>query len=222
MFRSVLPRLPVCLSLWLVVTFPVEARIGEPRSALESRLIRQSGRGLEISDNDLEAFYLGRSPVFGPVSALEEEKVELVLYYKTNDDVSPSSAHLWKRDKNGRRSSNPKPKPDGWMLHVAYLNGVSVLEFYQRSKPLTEFETRGLLAANQGETGWVEGKPPADDESVLVPAVFPVNHYRKDFAVYGNLSDDSVLLFDPRLDALIHKKQTETAAEKAPASLDGF
>ncbi|MFP4351949.1 MAG: hypothetical protein ACLFRP_01650 [Puniceicoccaceae bacterium] len=219
---SILPRLCGCFSLCLAAALPLDARIGESRSDVESRLIRESGRGLEISDGDLEAFYLARSPVSGPVSALEGENVQTVLYYKTNDDLRPSSADLWQRDKNGRRSSNPDPKPDGWILEVVYLNGVSVLELYQRSKPLTDFEIKGLLAANQGRAEWVEGAPPEEDEEVLAPQVFPVNHYRRDLGVYANVSGNSVLLYDPRLDALIDEKQTESAAEKAPASLDGF
>ena len=222
MLRSALPRFSAFLCLSLFAAFPLEARIGESRSELESRLIRQSGRGLEVSDGDLESFHLGRSPAAGPVSALEGEKVDFVLYYKINDEVIPTSARLWRKDRNGRRTSNPEPKPDGWMLHVVYLNGVSVLEYYQRSKSLTSVEREGLLARNQGNSGWARGKPPSDDDGVLVPKVFPVNHYRKDFAVYGNLRGDNVLFFDPRLDALVHEKQIEAAEEEAPASLDGF
>jgi len=222
MLYPFLIRFSACSALFLSFALSLDARIGESRSGLESRLVRESGRGLEVSDGDLSAYYLGRSPVAGMTSVLGGLGLDFVVYYKTNDGTIPTSARLWRKDRSGRRSDNPEPTPDGWLLSVLYLNGVSVMEHYQRSKPLTVVETEGLLARNQGKSEWVVGTPPSDDKKAVVPEIFPVNHYRKDFGIYANVRGDTALFFDPRLDILIREKQLEAAEKEAPVSLDGF
>ncbi len=201
---------------------PLHARLGESRSELERRLLQGSDRAMEVTDGSLEEFYQSRAPVRESLRILEENGLEYTVYYKSGDDVGAASSDLWLRDRSGRRSDRPDPKPDGWLLHVAYLNGVSVLEYYSRSEPLTEIESAGILLRNVGESRWVKGKVPTDDENVIVPRVFPANHYREDFAIYADIQDDSVLLFDPRLDVRVFELNLEKAKEEAPQSLEGF
>ena len=108
------------------------------------------------------------------------------------------------------------------MLHVVYLNGISVLELYQRSESLTDLEMEGILLRNAGDSRWVKGKVPEGNDSVIEPTVFSANHYREDFGVYANVENEAVLLFDPRLDAKIAKLRAEKAEREAPSSLEGF
>jgi hypothetical protein len=176
---------------------------------------------LEITDNDLENFHHRRSPVFNKLRILEDEGIEYVIYFKRSEDAPSSSVHLWKEDKNGRRSNQPEPSPDGWLLHVAYLNDVSVLEYYWRSRSLTNIESEGILSRNAGDSRWVKGRLPNDD-AVIQPVVFPADHYREDLAIYAKLGGDTIILFDPRLDARINLMNTEKAQEEAPESLEGF
>lgn len=208
----------------LSLVFPPEAfaRIGESREELERRLIRESDRGLEVDDNDLEEFHRSRSPFFERLSVLEEDDWDYVVYHKINEDVIPSSQRLWKEDHRGRRSDQPEPRPEGWLLHVAYLNGVSVLEYYIRSKPLTPPETEGILSRNADGSEWKTGRPPKDRTDAVRPRIFPVNHYRADFGVYAAVGSDTILLYDPRLDRRVHETEMEVALEEAPVSLDGF
>jgi len=215
-------RLFSFLLLCLVASSETSARIGESDDQLERRLLRGSDKGLEITDNDLESFYRTRSPVFMDLRILAEEGLQYKIYYKSADDLVASSNRLWQEDNKGRRSDRPVPKPEGWLLHVAYLNGVSVLELYQRSEELTDVEIEGLLLRNAGETRWVKGSPPAGKEEVILPEVFSANHHRADFGVYADVRRDSVLMFDPRLDSRIHEMELERAEEEGPESLEGF
>ncbi|MBC2601927.1 hypothetical protein [Puniceicoccus vermicola] len=185
--------------------------------------MRESDRGLEVTDNDLEEFYRSRFPVFEKVQILDEEEgIDYVIYYKVSGDLVPSSNRLWKEDSKGRRSDRPEQNPPGWMLHVVYYNGTSVLELYNRSKSLTELEKDGILLRNAEGKRWVKGRIPTDDDSVIAPEVFPANHYREDMGVYANVEGDSVLIYDPRLDQRINELNLERAKEEAPDSLDGF
>jgi len=183
--------------------------------------MRKSDRGLEINDDELQQFHRNRAPVSGWVGVIAEE-LEYKLYFKTNGDISPSTHWLYNRNANGKRGDKPIPSPDGWVLHVLFLNGVSVLEYYSRSQSLTEVETTGILAFNAGSSNWERGKPPGDDDSVIQPQVLPVNHYRKDLNIYAFISGNSILLYDPRLDERVHQEMVFKAQVDGPASLDGF
>ncbi|MEM0967563.1 MAG: hypothetical protein AAGJ81_15550 [Verrucomicrobiota bacterium] len=218
-YSSIFIRAFFALSL-LLPSF-AEARIGESRSQLERRLLRESGKGLLVKDDDLEDFHRERFDAYGAVLALEDENWEHVLYFKINETVIPSSARLWIKNDAGRRSEKPNPRPDGWLLHVIYLNGVSVLETYVRSSALTEIETNGILEINSGGSQWMKGAPPEED-GVIQPTVFPANIYTKDFGVYGEMKGNEILLYDPRLDEMIHAARLEKAEEEAPMSLHGF
>jgi hypothetical protein len=224
MSKQIRPTQPLILFLLLLAlgSTTLSARIGESRRDLEERLLRESDRGLEVTDDDLEAFHRSRSPVFAPLRVLEGEDIQYIIYYKSSDDLIPSSLRLWREDNRGKRSDRPEDKPEGWMLHTVYLNGISVLEFYSRSKPLTELESEGILLRNTGNSRWVKGRVPQNNESAIQPKTFPVNHYREDFGIYANVTGDSVLLFDPRLDQMIESHRLEKAKEEAPDSLEGF
>ncbi len=218
---SSIPDLRVLLLLFLFAAPFVEARVGESREDLERRLLRESGRGLEVTDDDLEEFHRGRSPYFEDIQIVDG--VEYVIYFKINEDYKPSSSKLWMTVKKGRdEEDKPIERPEGWLLQVAYLNGTSVFERYLRSKPLTEVETNGILSVNAGSSEWVAASPPEGDESVIQPEVFPANHHRKDLGVYANVKEDEILVFDPRLDKRIAQLKLERAKAEAPVSLDGF
>tara|TARA_R100000027_G_scaffold67340_1_gene65647 strand:- start:8501 stop:9040 length:540 start_codon:yes stop_codon:yes gene_type:complete len=177
-----------------------------------------------VTDNDLEEHYRSRSQVSKQIETLENEGVEVdyIIYYKVSEDMVPSSNRLWMDDSKGRRSDRPVSKPEGWLLHVIYFKDISVLEYYSRSQSMTEVESDGILIRNVGESRWVKGKPPSDDDTIIQAHVFPVSFYREDLAIYANVKSDSILLFDPRLDERIHRLQTEKAEREAPESLDGF
>lgn len=187
-------------------------------------MLRKSDRAIEVTDNDLEEHYRGRGPILAKVRVLQDEGVEIeyVVYYKVSEDSVPSTGKLWMEDNKGRRLDRPVNKPDGWLLHVIYYRGVSVLEYYSRSKNMTSVESEGILLLNAGESHWVKGKPPKDDDNVIEAKVFSVDHYRDDLQVYANVQGDSILLFDPRLDQRIDKLANEKAEREAPESLEGF
>lgn len=213
------PQLLFLFGPLLLVVSPLSARVGESQSDLESRL-DESGRGLHITDGDLIDYHRNRSPI-GPYAELIPE-TEYEVYYKINTTVIPTSRNLWHADAKGKRSGKPIDRPEGWLLHVLYLNGVSVFEYYQRSQGLTSVEKNGILSINKGESEWEQGRVPKDNEDAIQPQIFRHNHYRADFSIYANVSRDSILLFDPRLDQMIKERELDKAMELAPDSLDGF
>lgn len=212
-----LPWRMIALFVAFLIGVPLFARVGERRGQLEDRL-KESGRALVVNDGDLLEYHAAHSPVGAYLELIPE--VEYALYYKVTTDFIPTSKNLW--EEAGQRSGRPVRKPEGWLFHVVYLNGVSVLELYQRSRKLSVVERNGILSLNQGQSKWESGRVPEKEEAALKPQILRQNHYLADFSVYGLIGGDSILLFDPRLDQMIHERQLAMDKELAPVSLDGF
>ena len=71
------------------------------------------------------------------------KSTDLRIYYKTSDGRQPKASEMQVRG-----------MLEGWDLHVIYLDGVSVMEIYRRSKTITEFEFIYLLNFQAGGSYW--------------------------------------------------------------------
>lgn len=202
----------------LMSSLLLDARVGESRSQLESRLLRSSGKGLEIRGDELIQFYRQQSPVYGWIEPIKDD-VDLVIYFKINEDVIPTSGRLW--ETTGNRGRRPIRRPEGWLVYVVYYRGQSVLEYYLRSQALSPYEERGLLSLHGKFDDWKRGRLP-DSEEFRQMSVLPVNRYLPDGSIYASVGNDHVVLYNPRLDELIAERRSELQRKEAPVSLQGF
>ena len=65
------------------------------------------------------------------------KSTDLRIYYKTSDGRQPKASEMQVRG-----------MLEGWDLHVIYLDGVSVMEIYRRSKTITEFNLSTYLISS--------------------------------------------------------------------------
>lgn len=194
----------------------LEARVGENRQQLENRLLRQERTGIEVRDRQLLDFYQSRVPLGNWASVLEN-RVEYVLYFKHNRDTIPSTGALWETVRNDRR---PVRQPDGWLFHVFYMRGISVLEFYEKGAPLTPVERDGLLSLYSGSVNWKRGNPREDN--IDPPGTLPVNAYLADGSLFAQISPNHIMVYHPEFDSLLTAEIRRQQEEEAPNSLRGF
>jgi len=204
--------------LAVLLTLPLEARLGESMSQFERRLVSSSGKGIEVRGDELIQFYRQQSPVYGWIEPIKDE-VEYKIYFKINEDVIPTSGRLW--ESAGNRGRRPIRRPEGWLVYVVYYRGQSVLEYYLRSQSISPFEERGLLSLNGEFDKWKRGRLPSSKEFRSVD-VLPVNRYLEDGSLYASVGGDHVVIYNPRLDELIVERRNEMQRKEAPASLIGF
>lgn len=143
------PTLALLLTPVLIAT--LHARIGESQDDFERRLLQPNmGRFVlreRGADPFVEAEQLRRQP-FSSVRAYFPEALRERKYWKS-------------------AVPNMLSNDNGWYVHVFYLDGVSVMEAYQRvGEPLNQFEIRNILAVNQGESEWREVEIEAVDTAV--------------------------------------------------------
>lgn len=186
----------------------LDARIGESKNALESRLIGSGG--IVIRNDEVEGNRRKGMPYVQYLPYLEGS-VELRIYYKTDDGRKPNSSEL--------DANNQLP---GWDLHVVYVRGKSAIEVYKRSQGISEYEMNELLARQAGGAYWTrKEKAKADVEED--PSAFGYDMVRSDAAVRAKrLGGDSLMVFDADVDRGLANLKESDLIEKAPVSVGGF
>lgn len=193
---------------FLILTFTsmeVQARVGEERSKLEIRLFRSGG--LQIKEDKLieqkqrAVPYLKFEPYF-------PSSTEIRLYYKTLDGRRPKPSELENR------------VPEGWVLHVIYYKGVSVLEVYQKNGKIDAFEKTHLLDFQRANSFWVEV---SKEESIQTESCFQHDFIRDDQTTKAKiLGNSSMIFFSSDFDLALARAQEEEQRKSAPESIRGF
>ena len=193
---------------FLILTFTsmeVQARVGEERSKLEIRLFRSGG--LQIKEDKLieqkqrAVPYLKFEPYF-------PSSTEIRLYYKTLDGRRPKPSELENR------------VPEGWVLHVIYYKGVSVLEVYQKNGKIDAFEKTHLLDFQRANSFWVEV---SKEESIQTESCFQHDFIRDDQTTKAKiLGNSSMIFFSSDFDLALARAQEEEQRKSAPESIKGF
>jgi len=183
-----------------------EARIGERRESIESRLF--SSGGIVYRDDAIEATRRNGMPYLRYFEYLPSS-ADVRVYFKTVDGRRPTSSELEER----------RMAP-GWDLHVVYVGGKSVIEVYKRSQAISEHEFNYLMALNAGGSFW---KRPSDEEKEELVSAFGVEMIRDDGQVRARkLGGDAVLFVDSQVDTTLVDLHTANLEERAPASVEGF
>ena len=216
--------------LFVVVHLDCEARIGENRGRLESRLLKANGIILR-EDNLLENRQTGM-----PYLEFEEffpKPYEVKLYFKSADGRRPKPDELANTKLTqafDRRNPPRKPiktqdttvkKLDGWELHVLYVKGISVLELYKKTSPVTEHEIKHLLSLQSGRSFWEESTQDDLPEGKFSALGFDMK--REDGLLRAKkLGTKAIVLFRSDTDEFFYKSQLKEQAEEAPESVKGF
>ena len=195
-----------CFYLILAFTsMEVQARVGEEKSKLEIRLFRSGG--LQIKEDKLVmqkqkgVSYLKFEPYF-------PSSTEIRLYYKTLDGRRPKPSELENR------------VPEGWVLHVIYYKGVSVLEVYQKNGKIDEFEKNYLLDFQRANSFWVET---SKEESIQTASCFQHDFIRNDQTTKAKVQgNSSMIFFSSDFDLALARAQEEEQRKSAPDSIKGF
>lgn len=202
----VVPHALFCLLL--TVPSVMEARIGESRTALERRLLSSGAilyRDEEIKKNRSQGM------LYLKYMDLMPESAQLFIYYKTHDGRKPKSSQM-----------EEKRIEPGWDIHVLFVQGISVMEVYRRSQPMSEPEMNLLLTTLAEGSYWKKVKPDPNNKEAP-PTVFGYGMERADLKVRGKmLGRDTLVVFDVGLDAGLAEMQMEDEIECAPESIKGF
>lgn len=197
--------------LFLSVHPTVEARIGESRDSLERRLLNAGG--IVYRDDVVEANRRRSMPYLKFLEFIPDS-VDVRIYYKTIDGRKPKSSDM-----------EEKRVHPGWDIHVLYIRGVSMLEVYKRSQPMTDPEMKLLLATLAQGSYWKKVDTTAAEaagEEKKVSA-FGFDMERNDGKVRGKkVGQTTVMIFDAALDTRLAKMQVEDDQERAPTSINGF
>jgi hypothetical protein len=190
--------------LTVALLFPASAiaRVGESMAEVERRLT--SSGGIVYRDQAMIDGRMRGMPYLRILDYLPS-RPQVRVYFKTHDGRRPMASEL-----------NARNMPDGWDLHVVYLNGVSVLEAYKRSQALTEHEINQLLALQQGDSYW--GRVRDAEETAL-----GYRMQRNDEVLRANQAgNDTLIIFDAKMDRHVAKAIEEARTESAPISVQGF
>jgi hypothetical protein len=200
-----LSRIVFLLCPLLIALAPAQARVGESRSSLETRLFNSGG--LEYNDDEMVA-RLKKGKPYTKLDGVMPASAEVRIYYKSAD-----GARLKPSELKARRGSG------GWDVHVVYISGNSVLELYERSGGMSDFEMNRLLAVQAGGSFWKKvGK---DDEET--PSAFGFSMIRDDGKVRAKKSGRNALLFvNSQFDARLKEVKVADLQERAPVSVQGF
>lgn len=206
------------------------ARISENKSKLESRLL--SSNGIILREDDL----LENRQTGMPYLEFEEffpKPYEVRLYFKPADGRRPRPDELANSKLTqafDRRNPPRKPinaqdttvkKLDGWELHVLYVKGVSVLELYKKTSPITEHEIKHLLSLQSGRSFWEESSQDDLPEGKFSALGFDLK--REDGLLRAKkLGSKAIMLFRSDTDEFFYKSQFKEQLEGAPESIKGF
>lgn len=186
----------------------VQARIGESQQVLERRLL--SSGGIVYRDDAVETSRK-RGAVYLPFTDYMPSGATLRVYFKSADGRRPKSS-----------DQEAKSMTAGWDLHVIYVRGVSVFEYYKRSQGLNTFEFNQLLAIQAGSSYWTKVNPKELPEDTP-PSAFGYDMALNNGAVRGKkLGGNAVLFVDAEFDAGLARARTTAFQEDAPTSVNGF
>jgi len=190
------------------LTTPAEARIGESRSELESRLL---GSGA-IVYRDLETRAARkRSKPYEQYLNFIPGSVDVRVYFKTADGRNPKTSEL-----------EEKGKLVGWDLHVVYIDGKSMIEVYDRTGGMSEYELNQLLVVNSNGSYWTKAKDLPKEEGEEIYSAFGFDMVRADGNVRAKHSGSMLLLVDTKLDETLAQMNESSLQERAPISVKGF
>lgn len=145
---------------------------------------------------------------YAKFDAVLPASAELRIYYKTADGSRPKPSEL-----TGKRAGT------GWDLHVLYLNGRSVMELYERSQDISDFELNQLLAVQAGGSFWKKLDEAAEKE----PSAFGYEMIRDDGAVRAvKVGGKGVLFVESAFDTRLAEVKEADLLQKAPVSVQGF
>ena len=198
----------IIVSATLHILFPnsADARINERRESIERRLFASGGivyRNDEIESSRRRGMPYMQYFQYFPSSA------NIRIYFKTSDGRRPTSSEL-----DQRRMAA------GWDLHVVYVDGKSVIELYQRSKGMTDFEFNHLLNLHTEGGYW---KRPTKEEKEELVSAFGVDMVRSDGRVRAKkLGGDKLIFVEVETDKLLAEMNTNELLQSAPISVEGF
>lgn len=202
---GVLRFLFVLSSILLFAVPALQARIGESRATIERRLT--SAGGIIYRDDAIESARIKGKP-YAAFFELIPASADLRIYFKTADGRKPTSSEL-----------NARGMGAGWDLHVLYVEGESVMEFYERSTSMSDFEFNRLLAVHAEGSYWERLK--RDDEREL--SAFGYEMRRADGAVRARRTGRTAMLFvDAAFDSDLAEMKDADLQQKAPISIEGF
>ncbi|MFP4261237.1 MAG: hypothetical protein ACLFS1_09180 [Opitutales bacterium] len=195
----------LCPLFVVLAPAPAQARIGESRSSLETRLFNSGG--VEYNDDDMVASRKKGKP-YTKLDGVMPASADVRIYYKSAEGIRTKPSEL-----SGRRVGS------GWDVHVLYINGKSVMELYERSGSMSDFEMNRLLAVQSGGSFWKKvGK---DDKEM--PSAFGFSMIRDDEKVRAKKSGRNGLLFvNSQFDTRLKEIKEADLQEKAPVSVQGF
>jgi hypothetical protein len=186
----------------------LDARIGESRNEVESRLFGSGG--IVLRDAEAEANRQKGMPYLQYLDYLEGS-VEVRIYFKTDDGRTPKSSEI-----------DVKRQSAGWNLHVVYVRGKSAIEVYKRSQSISEFEMNELLARQAGGAYWMRKEKPKEGDEIA-PSAFGYDMERSDGAVRAKrLGGDAFMIFDTLADVGLANLKESDLMQKAPVSIGGF
>lgn len=196
----------VTTSLTILFLSSLDARIDERRESIESRLFASGGivyRNDEIEESRRRGMPYMRYLQYLPGTA------DIRIYFKTSDGRRPTSSELEQRRKSA-----------GWDLHVVYVGGKSVIELYQRSQGMTDFETNHLLNLHIDGGYW---KRPSKEEKEKIVSAFGFDMVRSDERVRAKkIGGDKLMFFEANIDERLAEMNTKELQQSAPISVDGF
>jgi hypothetical protein len=142
------------------------------------------------------------------------DSTEVRIYYKTIDGRKPKSSDM-----------EEKRVHPGWDIHVVYVRGISVLEVYKRSQPMTDPEMKLLLATLAQGSYWkkVDSKRSQESGEKAPPSAFGYDIERSDGKIRGKMAGQNmVMVFDAAFDGGLAEMQVSDDQERAPDSVNGF
>jgi hypothetical protein len=209
---SNLKRFLPLITAVLILCSTAQARVGESRSSLESRLLKDR-TAVKVPSRLQEKLLNDRSVPYRALYEYFPESAEQEVYYKLSEDGQATTADL------------ETTFPDGWMVHVVYLNGQSVFEAYRRNGAgITRYEEEGILMVNMGGSHWQRVNP-KDVQNTAIGCSLE----RTDGEVRAIRKGNFLIVYRTEFDEAVKKLQDEAnaesdaeAQENAPDSLRGF
>lgn len=211
-------RIILFLSVGLASYSMCQARIGESRSKLESRILTKRV-GVKYAPDTYNRKILENKklPYYKMLEYLPEG-VEHFVYFKPAEDRQASRSDV----------SDPKKVQPGWDLHVIFYRGKSVFEAYRRNgDAISNFELSGLLILNGRNSRWLK-----DDElKAKKPAesFLGITYMLADGSVLATKRGNTLLFFTSELDEHLFQERKKIRDEKydeaqknAPHSVKGF
>lgn len=190
----------------------VQARVGETRSEMENRLMRDR-RVIEYPERYLSRKIADRAVGYRNHVQYFPEGSKHCIYFKRAEDVTVSRSDL-----------DAAPFPDGWDLHVVFFKNISVFEAYRRNgSGLTAAEVSALLMLNRGDSFWQRVNRREQ------PQVWPADFVLDDGSMLASRMGNILVFYRPEFEGIVRQQvevEREAAKEaeeqRAPSSVLGF